>query len=86
MKRACGLLPVPVRRPMQWACRCDRVLALARGVPHWLSAQQRRVSLVAWQVPPCSDRLRYCRHGYIGTVIARVLHAAGMKLSASAAT
>jgi D-2-hydroxyacid dehydrogenase (NADP+) len=59
------------------------VLALARGVPHWLSAQQRRewAPLRGKNVPPDipGQTAVIVGMGYIGTVIARVLHAAGMK-------
>ena len=59
------------------------VLALARGVPHWLSAQQRREwsPLRGKDVPPDipGQTAVIVGMGYIGTVIARVLHAAGMK-------
>ena len=59
------------------------VLALARGVPHWLSAQQRREwsPLRGKEVPPDipGQTALILGMGYIGTVIARVLHAAGMK-------
>ena len=59
------------------------VLALARGVPHWLGAQQRREwsPLRGRDVPPDipGQTAVIVGIGYIGTVIARVLHAAGMK-------
>jgi phosphoglycerate dehydrogenase-like enzyme len=59
------------------------VLALARGVPHWLSAQQKREwsPLRGKDVPPDipGQTAVIVGMGYIGTVIARVLHAAGMK-------
>lgn len=59
------------------------VLALARGVPHWLAAQQRREwsPLRGKDVPPDipGQTAVIVGMGYIGTVIARVLHAAGMK-------
>jgi D-2-hydroxyacid dehydrogenase (NADP+) len=59
------------------------VLALARGVPHWLGAQQRREwsPLRGKDVPPDipGQTAVIVGIGYIGTVIARVLHAAGMK-------
>ncbi len=59
------------------------VLALARGVPHWLGAQQRRewLPLRGRDVPPDipGQTAVIVGIGYIGTVIARVLHAAGMK-------
>ncbi len=59
------------------------VLALARGVPHWLAAQQRREwsPLRGTDVPPDipGQTAVIVGIGYIGTVIARVLHAAGMK-------
>jgi phosphoglycerate dehydrogenase-like enzyme len=58
------------------------VLALARGIPYWLNAQQRR----EWSPLRGKDVPRdipgqtavIVGMGYIGTVIARVLHAAGM--------
>lgn len=59
------------------------VLALARGVPHWLRAQQRREwsPLRGKDVPPDipGQTALILGTGYIGTVIARVLRAAGMK-------
>ncbi len=59
------------------------VLALARGVPYWLGAQQRREwsPLRGKDVPPDipGQTAVIVGMGYIGTVIARVLHAAGMK-------
>jgi D-2-hydroxyacid dehydrogenase (NADP+) len=59
------------------------VLALARGVPHWLSAQRRREwsPLRGKDVPPDipGQTAVIIGMGYIGKVIARVLHAAGMK-------
>lgn len=59
------------------------VLALARGVPHWLNAQQRREwsPLRGKDVPPDvpGQTAVIVGSGYIGTVIARVLQAAGMK-------
>ena len=59
------------------------VLALARGIPYWLSAQQRREwsPLRGKDVPPDipGQTSVIVGMGYIGTVIARVLHAAGMK-------
>jgi D-2-hydroxyacid dehydrogenase (NADP+) len=59
------------------------VLALARGIPYWLSAQQRREwsPLRGKNVPPDipGQTAVIIGAGYIGTVIARVLHAAGMK-------
>jgi D-2-hydroxyacid dehydrogenase (NADP+) len=59
------------------------VLALARGVPHWLAAQQRREwsPLRGKDVPPDlpGQTAVIVGMGYIGTVIARVLHAAGMQ-------
>jgi D-2-hydroxyacid dehydrogenase (NADP+) len=59
------------------------VLALARGIPVWLNAQQRRewTPLRGKDVPrdiPGQTAV-IVGMGYIGTVIARVLHAAGMK-------
>ena len=59
------------------------VLALARGIPVWLNAQQRRewAPLRGKNVPrdiPGQTAI-IVGMGYIGTVIARVLHAAGMK-------
>jgi phosphoglycerate dehydrogenase-like enzyme len=59
------------------------VLALARCVPHWLSAQQRREwsPLRGKDVPPDipGQTAVIVGMGYIGKVIARVLHATGMK-------
>ena len=59
------------------------VLALARGVPYWLAAQQRREwsPLRGKDVPPDipGQTAVIVGMGYIGKVIARVLHAAGMK-------
>jgi phosphoglycerate dehydrogenase-like enzyme len=59
------------------------VLTLARGVPHWLLAQQRREwsPLRGKDVPPDipGQTAVIVGMGYIGKVIARVLHAAGMK-------
>ncbi len=59
------------------------VLALARGVPHWLAAQQRREwsPLRGRDVPPDipGQTAVIVGTGYIGSVIARVLQAAGMK-------
>jgi D-2-hydroxyacid dehydrogenase (NADP+) len=59
------------------------VLALARGIPHWLAAQQRRewAPLRGKDVPPDipGQTAVIIGTGYIGAVIARVLHAAGMK-------
>lgn len=59
------------------------VLALARGVPHWLAAQQRRTwsPLRGKDVPPDipGQTALIVGMGYIGKVIARVLRAAGMK-------
>jgi D-2-hydroxyacid dehydrogenase (NADP+) len=59
------------------------VLALARGIPYWLGAQQRREwsPLRGKNVPPDipGQTAVIIGTGYIGTVIARVLHAAGMK-------
>jgi D-2-hydroxyacid dehydrogenase (NADP+) len=59
------------------------VLALARGVPHWLTAQQRREwsPLRGKDVPPDipGQTAVIVGMGYIGKVIARVLRAAGMK-------
>ena len=59
------------------------VLALARGIPYWLNAQQRREwsPLRGKDVPADipSQTAVIVGMGYIGTVIARVLHAAGMK-------
>src|SRR5262245_28279544 len=59
------------------------ILALARNVPHWLSAQQR----AEWSpfrgkdIPPDlpGQTAVIAGTGYIGKVIARVLSAAGMK-------
>ncbi len=59
------------------------VLSLARGIPYWLGAQQRRewAPLRGRDVPPDipGQTAVIVGMGYIGTVIARVLHAAGMK-------
>ena len=59
------------------------VLALARGVPHWLAAQQRHEwsPLRGRDVPPDipGQTAVIVGPGYIGSVIARVLQAAGMK-------
>jgi phosphoglycerate dehydrogenase-like enzyme len=59
------------------------VLTLARGIPHWLSAQQRREwsPLRGKDVPPDipGQTAVIMGMGYIGAVIARVLRAAGMK-------
>ena len=59
------------------------MLALARGVPHWLGAQQRREwsPLRGKDVPPDipGQTAVIVGMGYIGSVIARVLHATGMK-------
>ncbi len=59
------------------------VLALARGIPYWLGAQQQRewAPLRGKDVPPDipGQTAVIVGMGYIGTVIARVLHAAGMK-------
>jgi len=59
------------------------VLALARGIPYWLGAQQRREwsPLRGKNVPSDipGQSVVIIGTGYIGTVIARVLHAAGMK-------
>ena len=59
------------------------VLALARGVPHWLAAQQRHEwsPLRGRDVPPDipGQTAVIVGTGYIGSVIARVLQAAGMK-------
>jgi D-2-hydroxyacid dehydrogenase (NADP+) len=59
------------------------VLALARGVPHWLNAQRRHEwsPLRGKDVPPDipGQTAVIVGTGYIGTVIARVLRAAGMK-------
>ncbi len=59
------------------------VLALARGIPYWLAAQQRREwsPLRGKDVPPDipGQIAVIVGIGYIGKVIARVLHAAGMK-------
>jgi phosphoglycerate dehydrogenase-like enzyme len=59
------------------------ILALARGIPYWLSAQQRREwsPLRGKNVPPDipGQTAVIVGIGYIGAVIARVLHAAGMK-------
>jgi D-2-hydroxyacid dehydrogenase (NADP+) len=58
------------------------VLALARGVPHWRDAQRRREwaplrgKAVPRDVP--GQTAVIVGTGYIGSVIARVLHAAGM--------
>ena len=59
------------------------VLALARGIPVWLGAQQRREwaplrgKAVPADIP--GQTAVIVGMGYIGAVIARVLHAAGMK-------
>ncbi len=59
------------------------VLALARGVPYWLGAQQRREwSPLRGKDLPADipgQTAVIVGMGYIGTVIARVLHATGMK-------
>jgi len=59
------------------------VLAMARGIPYWLKAQQQKVwaPLRGKDVPPDipGQVAVIVGIGYIGTVIARVLHAAGMK-------
>jgi D-2-hydroxyacid dehydrogenase (NADP+) len=59
------------------------VLALARGVTYWFAAQQRRewLPLRGKDVPPDipGQVAVIVGMGYIGKVIARVLHAAGMK-------
>ena len=59
------------------------VLALARGVPHWLGAQQRREwsPLRGRDVPPDipGQTAVIVGTGYIGSVIGRVLQATGMK-------
>jgi len=59
------------------------VLSLARGIPYWLGAQQRRewAPLRGKDVPPDipGQTAVIVGMGYIGTVIARVLHATGMK-------
>ncbi len=59
------------------------VLALARGIPYWLSAQRRREwsPLRGKDVPPDipGQIAAIVGIGYIGKVIARVLHATGMK-------
>ncbi len=59
------------------------VLALARGVPHWLNAQQRREwsPLRGRDVPPDipGQTAVIVGTGYIGSVIARMLQAARMK-------
>ena len=59
------------------------ILALARGVTHWYSAQQRRTwaPLRGRDVPPDipGQTAVIVGMGYSGTVIARVLHAAGFK-------
>jgi phosphoglycerate dehydrogenase-like enzyme len=59
------------------------LLALARRVPHWWSAQQRRewAPLRGADVPPDlpGQTAVIVGTGYIGTVIARVLRAMGMK-------
>lgn len=59
------------------------ILALARGVTHWYAAQQRRTwaPLRGHDVPPDlpGQTVVIVGMGYIGTVIARVLHAAGFK-------
>lgn len=58
------------------------VLTLARGIPHWMAAQQRRewVPLRGKDVPPdiAGQTAVIVGTGYIGSVIARVLRAAGM--------
>lgn len=59
------------------------MLTLARGIPHWMAAQARREwsPLRGKQVPPDIPRQTavIVGTGYIGSVIARVLHATGMK-------
>jgi len=59
------------------------VLTLARGIPHWMRAQQRGewAPLRGKAVPPdiAGQTALIVGTGYIGAVIARVLHAAGMK-------
>ncbi len=59
------------------------VLTLARGIAHWMAAQQRRewAPLRGRDVPPdiAGQTAVIVGTGYIGSVIARVLHAAGMK-------
>jgi phosphoglycerate dehydrogenase-like enzyme len=59
------------------------LLALARKVPHWLAAQQKSewAPLRGKEIPPdiSGQTAIIVGTGYIGKVIARVLHAAGMK-------
>ena len=59
------------------------LLALARCVPYWLAAQQRRTwaPLVGAALPPDLDGQTavIVGTGHIGKAIARVLHAVGMK-------
>lgn len=59
------------------------VLTLARGIPHWMTAQARCewAPLRGNDVPPDipGQSAVIVGTGYIGGVIARVLHAAGMK-------
>jgi D-2-hydroxyacid dehydrogenase (NADP+) len=59
------------------------VLTLARGIPHWMRAQQRGewAPLRGKAVPPdiAGQTALIVGTGYIGSVIARVLHAAGMR-------
>jgi len=59
------------------------VLTLARGIPHWMKAKQQRewAPLRGKDVPPdiAGQTAVIVGTGYIGSVIARVLHAAGMK-------
>jgi len=61
------------------------ILALARGVPYWWSAQQRRdwAPLRGRDVPPDipGQSALIVGTGYIGKVIARVLSAMGMKVT-----
>jgi len=61
------------------------LLALARCVPHWLAAQQRRewAPLRGKDVPPDlpGQTVVIVGMGYIGKVIARVLRAMGMKIT-----
>jgi phosphoglycerate dehydrogenase-like enzyme len=59
------------------------MLALGRCVPHWLAAQQRRewAPLRGASIPPDmpGQTAVIVGVGYIGKVVARVLHAVGMK-------
>jgi phosphoglycerate dehydrogenase-like enzyme len=59
------------------------LLALARGVPHWLAAQQKSewAPLRGKEIPPDlpGQTALIVGTGYIGKVVARVLSAAGMK-------